>query len=172
MDWRKAVMKEWPHPCTLQCMRICLPSPSTHRCLSLYLTSLPFCLWKSSLSPNILCVRNAFSFKYAKIKVESLEVHFVIEVWVASPWIPIAPLWCLTLDTNSSSCAHFCFSSKVWGGPLRTARVLRGCAFVALVHYHLCQPSLLCKQALIFKDFPSLSTTLNHTVTRAQGIVL
>lgn len=114
-----------------------------------------------------------FYFKYAEMKVEALEVHFVIEVPDASPWIPIARLWCLLLDANSSSCVCCCRSSKVRQGPLRTAHFLRGYPYVALVHYHFCQLSLLCKQALIFKEAsPLLSTVQNRVVTGAQGIVL
>lgn len=111
--------------------------------------------------------------KYAEMKVEALGVCFVIEVPHATPWIPIARLWCSLLDSNSSSRACCCSSSKVRRSPLRTAHSLRGYAYLALVYHHFCQLPLLCKQALIFIGASSsLSTVLNHIVTRAQGIVL
>lgn len=58
-----------------------------------------FHLWTSLPSPNILYARNTFISSAQKWKF--LEVHFAIKVPEASPWIPIAALWCLLLDANS-----------------------------------------------------------------------
>lgn len=98
--------------------------------------------------------------KYAEMKVEALGVYFVIEVPHATPWIPIARLWCLLPDSNSSSRACCCYSSKVRQGPLRTALSLRGYAYLTLVYHHFCQLSLLCKQALIFIKEPPLHSAV------------
>lgn len=131
----------------------------------------PLCLWTSSLFPTPR-VPEYLYFMYAKMKVKALEVHFVTEVPGASPCIPIAFLWCLTLDANSCSCACCCRSSKVRRGPLTPAHFLWGYFCVALVHYHFCQLPLLCELAVIFKEAsPLLSTVQNHFVTGALGIV-
>lgn len=59
---------------------------------------------------------------------------------------------CWTPTASSRPCC--CCSSKVRRGPLRTTRFLRGFSSATLVHYHFCQPSLLCKQTLILKEAP------------------
>lgn len=123
--------------------------------------------------PNILYARTTCISSTQKWKLKLLGLYFVIEVPHATPWIPIAHLWCLLLDSKGSSRACCCCSSKVRQGPLRTVHSLRGYAYLALVYHHFCQLSLLCKPALIFIGAsPSLCTVLKHKVTRARGIVL
>lgn len=139
-----------------------LQTPTTSS--SFYFTALAFCLWTSSLLPRYPVCQEYPHFKFVEMKVEALEVYFIIEVPATSLWIPITRLWCLLLDgASSSSCACCCCSSKDLQGPLRTVHFLRGYPYVALVHYHFCQLSLLCKQALIFKE-DSLRFTLHSAL--------
>lgn len=149
-----------------------MPSPNIHHYIFLLLYFPSILFVDITTFPQYPVCQDYLYLKYAEMKVEALGVYFVIEVPHAAPWIPMARLWCLLLDSNSSSRACCGCSSKVRQGPLRTAHSLRGYAYLALVYHHFCQLSLLCKQALIFIGAsPSLSAVLNHVVTRAWGIV-
>lgn len=150
-----------------------MPSPNTHQYIFLLLYFLSILFVDITSFPQYPVCQDYLYLKYAEMKVEALGVYFVIEVPNATPWIPIARLWCLFLDSNSSFRACCCCSSKVPWGPLRTLLPLRGYAYLTLVYHHFCQLSLLCKQPLIFIGAsPSLNTVLKHKVTRAQGVVL
>lgn len=98
------------------------------------------------------------------LKCQKLRPEYQLLLFDACCWTPTA---------SSRPCC--CRSSKVRRGPLRTTRFLRGFSSAALVHYHFCQLSLLCKRALILKEAtppPPHVTVQKHMVTRAPGILL
>lgn len=152
-----------PLPHMPHCLCIWIPSSNTHHYIFFHFTSLPFSLWTSSLSPNILCARNTFISSLQNWKLKFWRCTLSLKCQMLHPeyqWLlfdaccqtAIVPL--LPLATT-----HLKFDEALWGHYISSEVT----PYVILVHYHFCQLSPLCKHALIFKEVsPWLSTAQKH----------
>lgn len=157
------------HVRSTACVSKChLRTPTTT--FSFYFTSPLFCPWSSPLSPNILCARTTCISSMQKWKLRLWGCTLSLKCRTLRPeYQSLVFDACLLDSSRACCCCRLKFDRALW----EQLFSLRGYAYLALVHHHFCQHSLLCKRALIFTGaFPSLSAVLNHILTSALGVVL
>jgi len=119
-----------PLPHMLHCLGIERPSPNTPPLHFIRLNFPSILFVDITTSVQYPVCQDYLYLKYAEMKVEALGMFFVIEEPHATPWIPIACLWCLLLDSCGSSAPATAAHLKI--GPWSTELFLRGYAYLAV----------------------------------------